>query len=53
VLYEQGTPVLVDVDPQTYNIDPDQIEAAITERTKAIVVVHIFGQPADMSFCGR
>jgi dTDP-4-amino-4,6-dideoxygalactose transaminase len=48
VLYEQGTPVLVDIDPQTYNIDPDQIEAAITERTKAVVVVHIFGQPADM-----
>jgi len=42
------TPVLVDVDPETYNIDPKAIEAAISEKTKAIVPVHIFGQCADM-----
>ena len=42
------TPVLVDVDPQTYNIDPAAIEAAITPRTKAIIPVHLFGQAANM-----
>ncbi len=42
------TPVLVDVDPDTYNIDPDEIEKAITPKTKAIVPVHLFGQCADM-----
>ena len=41
-------PVFVDIDPETYLIDPAQIEAAITERTKAIVPVHIAGCPCDM-----
>lgn len=44
----QLTPVLVDVDPDTYNIDPKAIEAAITPKTKAIIPVHLFGQCADM-----
>jgi dTDP-4-amino-4,6-dideoxygalactose transaminase len=43
-----GTPVFVDVDPATFNIDPAAIEAAITPRTRAIVVVHLFGQMAPM-----
>ncbi len=43
-----ATPVFVDIDKQTYNLDPSLIEAAITSRTKAIVPVHLFGQPADM-----
>ena len=42
------TPVLVDVDPETFNIDPEAIERAITPKTKAIVPVHLFGQTAPM-----
>ena len=42
------TPVLVDVDPETFNIDPRAVEKAITPKTKAIVPVHLFGQCADM-----
>ena len=42
------TPVLVDVDINSFNIDPNAIEEAITPKTKAIVPVHLFGQVADM-----
>ncbi|MCA9798664.1 MAG: DegT/DnrJ/EryC1/StrS family aminotransferase [Cyanobacteria bacterium HKST-UBA06] len=41
-------PVFVDIDPQTYNMDVNKIEAAITDRTKAILPVHLYGQPVDM-----
>ena len=44
----QLTPVLVDVEPDTFNIDPAAIEKAITAKTRAIVPVHLFGQPANM-----
>lgn len=43
-----GVPVFVDVDPVTFNLNPDLIEARISPHTKAIVPVHLFGQPADM-----
>lgn len=48
VLAVSATPVFVDIEPDTLNIDPKQIEAAITSRTKAIIPVHIAGRPADM-----
>jgi dTDP-4-amino-4,6-dideoxygalactose transaminase len=43
-----ATPVFVDIDERLYNMDPDLIERAITSRTKAIIPVHLYGQPADM-----
>ena len=48
IQYTGATPVLVDVDPETLTMDIRQIEPAITERTKAILPVHLHGQPADM-----
>src|SRR6266850_2667027 len=42
-------PVFVDVDPATFNIDPTKIEAAITDKTRAIVPTHLYGQPCDMT----
>ena len=48
ILQANAVPVFVDIDPDTYNIDPTKIEAAITEKTKAVMVVHIAGLPADM-----
>src|SRR5207245_4576210 len=48
VLFANALPVLVDVDPETFCINPDMVEAAITERTKAIIAVHMGGHPADL-----
>lgn len=48
VLYCGGTPVFADIDPKTYNIDPDDIRKKITDKTKAIIAVHLAGQPCDM-----
>lgn len=48
VIYAGAKPVLVDVDPRTWCIDADLIEAKITDRTKAIMVVHMYGHPCDM-----
>jgi perosamine synthetase len=49
VLYEGGEPILVDVDERTFNLDPGAVEAAITDRTKAILAVDIFGYPAELA----
>ncbi len=48
ICYTGATPVFVDIDPRSFTIDVAAIEAAITERTKAIIPVHLYGQPADM-----
>ncbi len=49
IKYVSAKPVFVDIDPKTFNIDPKEIEKAITDKTAAIMPVHLFGQPADMS----
>lgn len=48
VLFTGARPVFVDIDPVTFTLDPDLVQAAITPRTKAIMPVHLFGLPADM-----
>lgn len=48
IRYTGATPVFVDIDPVTFNMDPVGVEAAVTPRTKAIIPVHLYGQPADM-----
>ncbi len=48
ILHQNALPVFVDIDPRTYNLDVTQIEAKISERTKALLPVHIHGMPADM-----
>jgi perosamine synthetase len=52
-LYERATPVFADIDPLTLNIDPQAAAAAVTERSAAILPVHVFGYPADMASLER
>ena len=52
ILWEQCTPVFVDINPNTLCIDPDKIESAITSKTKAIMAVHVFGSPCDIDAIG-
>jgi len=53
VMHHNGVPVFADIDPKTYNIDPEKIEERITKNTKAIEPVHICGLPADMDRIGK
>ncbi|WP_233187740.1 LegC family aminotransferase [Petrotoga sp. 9T1HF07.CasAA.8.2] len=48
IKYVGATPVFVDVDPETWNMDPNEIEKHITNKTKAIIPVHLYGNPCDM-----
>jgi len=48
ITYCKARPVFVDVDPDTFTMNPAELEKSVTERTKAIIPVHLFGQPADM-----
>lgn len=49
ILFQQGVPVFTDLDPRTFNTDPDGVRHAITPRTRAIMAVHLAGNPCDMS----
>ncbi|QOC23464.1 DegT/DnrJ/EryC1/StrS family aminotransferase [Wenzhouxiangella sp. AB-CW3] len=49
IAYCGATPVFVDIDARTFNVDPEAARAAITDRTRALLPVHLFGQPADMA----
>jgi perosamine synthetase len=51
-LYERARPIFADIDPVTLNLDPRAAAAAVTERTRALLPVHIFGYPADMAALG-
>jgi perosamine synthetase len=53
VLYERARPVFADVDPLTLNLDPDAAAAAVTDRTAAVLPVHVFGYPADVAALER
>jgi perosamine synthetase len=53
ILYEGAHPVFVDIEPATYNLDPDALTAAITPRTRAIMVVDVFGHPAEWDALSR
>ncbi len=48
ILYTGARPVFVDIDPDSFNVDPELIESAVTPRTKAILPVHLYGNPCDM-----
>lgn len=49
ILYERGKPIFVDIDEETFNIDPEQAAAAVGSRTRALLPIHVFGRPAAMA----
>jgi perosamine synthetase len=53
ILYERATPVFVDIEPDTYNLDPRDLERKVTKRTRAIIAVDVFGHPADWDEISR
>jgi perosamine synthetase len=48
ILFQNAKPIFADIDPQTFNIDPSDVAEKITSKTKAIIPIHLFGQPAEM-----
>ena len=48
ILFQRAKPVFADIDPRTFNIDPSDVAEKITAKTKALIPVHMFGQPANM-----
>lgn len=48
ILFQGAKPIFADIDPKTFNLNPDDVLEKITDKTKAILVVHLYGQPADM-----
>ena len=48
ILFQRARPVFADIDPKTFNLDPNDVLEKITDKTKALLVVHLYGQPADM-----
>ncbi len=48
ILFQGAKPVFADIDPKTFNLDPNEVLEKISDKTKAIIVVHLYGQPADM-----
>ncbi len=53
IAWEGCEPVFVDIDPDNFNIDPSKIEAAITDKTSAIIATHVYGNPCDIDAIGR
>jgi perosamine synthetase len=53
ILHAGATPVFVEIEPASLNLDPDRIQAALTPHTRALMPVHVFGRPADMEAIGR
>ena len=53
ILYQNAIPIFADVGPHSYNLDPRSVEAVVTPKTRAIVVVHLAGNPADMNAIGK
>lgn len=49
ILFERGVPIFIDIDPNTYNLDPARVEEAVTPRTRAVLPVHAFGRPCAMA----
>ncbi|MFC2156811.1 DegT/DnrJ/EryC1/StrS family aminotransferase [Acidobacteriota bacterium] len=52
IIYENLIPVFADIDPETYNLDPESVEERITERTRAVIAVHLAGNPCDLDALG-
>src|SRR5437764_406715 len=52
ILYQTAIPIFAEVDPETFNMDPNSVEERITSKTRAIMAVHLFGNPCDLDALG-